>query len=76
MRTFFAHLKGESLEIQYWAVWNQIFLLKEFCGFSLFELKVMTGEERAWYINRYNQEQERKQKEEQKAYKKYPNVRR
>jgi len=36
----------------------------------------MTGEERAWYINRYNQEQERKQKEEQKAYKKYPNVRR
>jgi len=65
------------LEAQYWAIWGQIFLLKEYCKFSLFELKIMTGEERVWYIERYKEEQERKQKEEQKASKRSaPNVRR
>lgn len=77
MRTFFAQQRGDSLEAQYWAIWNQIFLLKEYCKFSLFELKMMTAEERVWYIDRYNIEQEKKQKEEQKASKRSsPNVRR
>mgnify|MGYP001568507133 FL=1 len=77
MRTFFAQQRGDSLEAQYCAIWNQIFLLKEYCKFSLFELKMMTAEERVWYIDRYNIEQEKKQKEEQKASKRSsPNVRR
>lgn len=77
VRDFFAHLKGDSLEAQYWAIWNQIFILKEYCKFSIFELKFMTGEERMWYIERYKEEQERRQKEEQKASKRSaPGVRR
>lgn len=37
----------------------------------------MTGEERTWYIERYNKEQEKRQAEEKKAYRRSsPNVRR
>jgi hypothetical protein len=52
--------------------------MKEYCHFNLFELKMMTGEERTWYINRYKEEQEKRQAEEQKAHKRSspPNIRR
>jgi len=67
VKTFFVHTPGENLEKQYWAIWNQIFQLKEYCGFSLFELRLMTAEERSWYIQRYNDEMKKRREEEDKA---------
>lgn len=69
MKNFFAQENSESLESKYWSIWNTIFQLKEYCKLSLFEQKVMTAEEREWYLDRWNKEQEKINKEREKASK-------
>ena len=44
-----------------------MFLLKEYCGLSLFEQRVMTAEERVWYLERYNEEMKKKNDSQNKT---------
>lgn len=66
-KTFFAPLSNSDREKQYWAIWNQIYNLKEYCGLSLLEQRLMTAEERIWYIERHNEELEKRRDRERKA---------
>lgn len=66
VNNFFAPLSDVNYEKQYWAVWDQIFQLKQYCNLSLDEQRLMTAEERVWYINRYNHEMEKREEERRK----------
>ena len=55
------------MEDMYWSIWNQIYQLKEYCHMSLQELRLMTAEERAWYMNRHNEEIKRRNEQERRA---------
>lgn len=67
MITFFAPITSIDLEKQYWSIWNSIFLLKEYCGLSLEEQRMMTAEERSWYLSRYNEEMHKKKEQERRS---------
>lgn len=70
MRTSFAPITSLNAEEQYWAIWNQIYLLKEYCHLSLFEQRLMTGEERVWYIERHNEELRKREENQKRASRK------
>ena len=55
------------MEDVYWSIWNQIYQLKEYCHLSLAEQRLMTAEERTWYINRHNDEIKKRNEQERKA---------
>jgi hypothetical protein len=76
VRAFFDLTKEIDYESQYFSIWNQIFLLKEYCGLSLEEQNMMTSEERTWYLNRYNEEVEKRNEQQRKAQSSHTSIRR
>lgn len=55
------------MEKEYEHLMEQLFLLKNYGHLSLHEQNLMNAEDRAWYIDRLNKEEEKKKEAEEKA---------
>jgi len=67
LKTFFAQLSHDEFERIYNNLLEQQFLLKTYGKLTLFEQNSMTAEDRRWWMQRIQEENEKKAEEEKKA---------